>query len=85
MNWFGKSKKEQKSEGTDSVDGFKDFLDKSIREEKTEVVQNKRQDSRIKAMARVLVDNGYTVDEINSLCRSKRVFHLVDGHIEEKK
>lgn len=85
MNWFGKNKKEQKSDSTDSVDGFKDFLDKSIREEKTEVVQNKRHDSRIKAMARILAENGCTVEEINSFSRSKRVFHLVDGHLEEKR
>jgi hypothetical protein len=84
MNWFGKNKKDQKSDAADSVDGFKDVLDKSIREEKTQVVQNKRHDSRQKAMARILAENGFSADEINSFCRSKRTFHLVDGHLEEK-
>jgi len=84
MKWFGKESKNQKQGETDSVDEFKDFLNKSIREEKTQVVQNKRQDNRLKSMARLLLDNGYSVEEINTLCKSKKSFQVLKGDLKER-
>jgi len=84
MKWFGKENKKEKQVETDSVDEFKDFLDKSIREEKTQVVQNKRQDNRLKSMARLLLENGFSIEEINSLCKSKKMYHVRNGELEEK-
>jgi tRNA-dihydrouridine synthase len=84
MKWFAKDSKKNKMEDADSVDEFKDFLDKSIREENTQVVQNKRQDNRMKSMARLLMENGFSVEEINSFCKSKKIYHVLDGELQER-
>jgi hypothetical protein len=84
MKWFGKEDKKENQGADDSVEDFKEFLDKSIREENTEVVQNKRQDNRFKSMAQLLMENGFSTEEINAFCKSKKTYHVRDGELGER-
>ena len=87
MKWFGKSEKADKEpvENTsgDSLDDFEEVLEKSIREEKTQVIMNRKQESRAKAMVRCLLDSGYSLQEINTLLRSRKNYQLENGEIKE--
>ena len=76
--WFGKSE-----EGEESFDDFQSALDKNLKEEKTMVIQKKKQQSKSKAMVRLLLDNGYDIEEINMFIRAGKTFKLNEGEIIE--
>ena len=89
MKWFGKTEKpesESSSEkSSDSLEDFDKFLDESLREEKTQVIMSKKQESKAKAMVRTLLDAGYTIDEINTFLSSNKSYIVKDGNaIEER-
>ena len=82
--WFKKENETPSPNDSESLSEFQDELDKSIREEQTQVIMNKKRESRFKAMVRLLLDGGYTIDEINTLLKSKKTYGLVEGEIIEK-
>ena len=85
--WFSKDKKQENEGGTKkdtgSISEFKDVLDQSIKEERTQVLITKKQESRNKAMVRNLLNGGYSIEEINSFLTSGKSFELKDGEIIE--
>jgi hypothetical protein len=87
MKWFGKSDKTDKEEAgnpaDESLENFEEVLDRSIREEKTQVIMSRKQESRAKAMVRCLLDSGYSLSEINTLLKSQKNYQLEDGEIKE--
>jgi hypothetical protein len=87
--WFGKEKKPRekptkKGKNADSLEEFKDVLEKSLTEEKTGVIEGRKQHSKSKAMVKVLLNKGFTIEEINGLIHSRKTFLLKDGEIIEK-
>jgi hypothetical protein len=86
--WFGKGKKEEESlseaGSSDSLSDFQDALEKSLTEEKTQIVANKKQHNKVIAMVKLLLDNGYTMDDVNALIHAKKSYTLKDGHIIEE-
>jgi len=87
MKWFGKSEKEEKepvkATEKDSLDNFEEVLERSIREEKTQVIMSRKQESRAKAMVRCLLDSGYSLEEINSFLKSHKNYEVENGEIKE--
>jgi len=87
MKWFGKSGKDEKEpvkNGPDeNLESFEEALERTIREEKTQVIQSRKQASKAKAMVRCLLDSGYTVDEINTFLKSQKNYQLENGEIKE--
>lgn len=87
MKWFGKSDKEkkepEKKSSDESLDNFEEVLERSIREEKTQVIMSRKQESRAKAMVRCLLDSGYSLNEINTLLKSHKNYQLENGEIKE--
>ena len=87
--WFGKGKNDEEgslSEGasSDSLSDFQDALEKSLTEEKTQILADKRQHNKVIAMVKLLLDNGYTMDDVNALIHAKKSYTLKHGHIIEK-
>ena len=87
--WFGKGKKDgeesrDEQAGSDSLSDFQDALEKSLTEEKTQVLADKKQHNKVIAMVKLLLDNGYTMDDVNALIHAKKSYALKDGQIIEK-
>jgi hypothetical protein len=86
--WFGKDKKEEESlsetTSSDSLSDFQDALERSLTEEKTQIVADKKQHNKVIAMVKLLLDNGYTMDDVNALIHVKKSYQLKDGQIIEK-
>ena len=87
MKLFGKDKKtepakEAKPElNSDSLEGFEEALESTLREENTQIIAAKTEQSRAKAMVRTLLDAGYSIDEINTLVKAGKTFSLKAGQI----
>jgi hypothetical protein len=87
MKIFGKQKKDEavdkdpgKSE-TAGLEGFEEQLDNTLREEHTQVIADKREESKSKAMVRTLLDAGYSIIEINEFLSSSKTYGLDNGQI----
>ena len=87
MKWFGKTEKPDESPDSnmpdENLDNFEEIVERSIREEKTQVIMSRKQESRAKAMVRCLLDSGYSLEEINTLLRSRKNYQLENGEIKE--
>ena len=86
MKLFGKQKKEEadkepQNSNFDGLEGFEEQLDNTLKEERTQVIADKKEESRSKAMVRTLLDAGYSIIEINELISSQKTFGLKDGQI----
>ena len=87
MKIFGKQKKDEPAEkdpgkpDTLGLDGFEEQLDNTLREEHTQVIADKREESKSKAMVRTLLDAGYSIIEINGFLSSKKTYGLNNGQI----
>jgi len=89
MKWFGKTEKPESEsssdKSSDSLEDFDKYLDESLREEKTQVIMAKKQESKAKAMVRTLLDAGYSIEEINIFLSSNKKYVVKEGNaIEEK-
>ena len=90
MKFFGKDKKtdpvkEGQSEiSSDSLEGFEEALETTLREENTQIIAAKTEQSRAKAMVRTLLDAGYSIDEINTLVKAGKTFSLKAGQTNIK-
>ena len=85
MKLFGKQKKDEientPDSSSDSLEGFEEALENTLKEEHTQIIASKKEESRSKAMVRTLLDAGYSIIEINELISSKKTFGLRDGQI----
>ena len=87
MKLFGKSKKNEAEENlnqessNDTLEGFEESLDNTLREEKTQIIAAKTEESRAKAMVRTLLDAGYSINEVNSFIGAGKSFDLKGGQI----
>jgi hypothetical protein len=88
MKIFGKQKKEDTEKEQDQtlpeeggLDGFEQQLESTLREEHTQVIAEKREESKSKAMVRTLLDAGYSIIEINEFLDSNKNYGLKDGQI----
>jgi hypothetical protein len=85
MKLFGKQKKDEaeniSESSSDSLEGFEQALENTLKEEHTQVIAAKKEESKSKAMVRTLLDAGYSIIEINELISSKKTFGLKDGQI----
>jgi hypothetical protein len=86
MGIFSKQKKEEaeKDPGkpdTLGLEGFEEQLDNTLREEHTQVIADKRDESKSKAMVRTLLDAGYSIIEINEFLSSNKTYGLNNGQI----
>ena len=78
-NLFGKKKSDK--DDSEFLDEFQKTLEKSIREEKTHILMTKKLQSKLKDMAKVLLNNGYSIDEVNMFINSNKKYILKDGDI----
>ena len=87
MKWFGKTEKPDESRENkapdENLENFEEIIEQSIREEKTQVIMSRKQESRAKAMVRCLLDSGYALEEINTLLRSRKNYQLENGELKE--
>ncbi len=87
MKWFSKSEKEEnepaKNSEDESLDNFEEVIERSIREEKTQVIMSRKLESKAKAMVRCLLDSGYSLEEINTFLKSHKNYLLENGEIKE--
>jgi len=89
QGWFSKEKKQtdkpvNAKENTDSLEDFQDVLEKSLKEEKTQILDDKKQQNKNITMVKTLIDNGYTIQEINDLIHAKKTYELRDGKVFQK-
>ena len=80
-NLFKKSNDKSKNEDSEFLNEFQKTLDKSIREEKTQFLMTKKLQSKLKEMAKILLNNGYSIDDINMFINSNKKYVLKDGNI----
>jgi len=87
MKWFGKSEKEENESvdksSDESLDNFEEVLERSIREEKTQVIMSRKLESKAKAMVRCLLDSGYSLEDINTFLKSHKNYLVENGEIKE--
>jgi predicted Ser/Thr protein kinase len=86
MGWFRKEEKKDASpqvKEESSILEFQDVLDKSLTEE-TKSKKDKKENSRTKSMVKLLLDHGYSIDEINALVKAGRRYRVESGEIIEK-
>ena len=86
MGIFSKQKKEETDKDpeksvTGGLEGFEEQLDNTLREEHTQVIADKREESKSKAMVRTLLDAGYSIVEINEFLSSQKTYGLDNGQI----
>lgn len=87
MKFFGKDKKTEPAKevkpetNSDSLEGFEQALESTLREENTQIIAAKTEQSRAKAMVRTLLDAGYSIEEINTLVKAGKTFSLKAGQI----
>lgn len=85
MKIFGKQKKDEaenvSESSSDALEGFEQSLEDTLKEERTQIIQEKKEESKSKAMVRTLLDAGYSIIEVNELISSKKTFGLKDGQI----
>ena len=78
---FGNKKEEAKTKDSEFLSEFQKTLEKSIREEKTQVLMTKKLQSKLKDMVKVLLNNGYSIDEVNMFVNTDKKYSLKDGDI----
>jgi hypothetical protein len=86
MKFFGKQKKDESENITENVsdvglEGFEQELENTLKEEHTQVIATKKEESKSKAMVRTLLDAGYSIEEVNTFIKSKKSFGLDKGQI----
>jgi len=85
MGWFSKNKgKKENPHEEGSLMEFQNVLEKSLTEEKKGSSKEKKQNARAKSMVKLLIDYNYTLDEINELIKSGRLYSLKNGEVVEK-
>ena len=89
QSWFGKNKKESKGSvkeeiNSNSLSEFQDVLEKSLTEEKTQVMANKKQHNKQLAMVKLLLDHGYSIEDVNALVQAKKSYLVKEGRVLEK-
>ena len=75
QSWFGKNKKEsdgpvKEEVNSNSLSEFQDVLEKSLTEEKTQVMANKKQHNKQLAMVKLLLDHGYSIEDVNTFVQA---------------
>ena len=79
--FFQKKEKESKDNNAEFLSEFQTTLEKKIREEKTQVLMTKKLQSKLKEMVKILLNNGFSIDEINLFVNSNKKFIIKDGEI----
>ena len=79
-NIFNRKEKEINN-NSEFLTEFRDSLEKSIREEKTQVLMTKKLQSKLKEMVKVLLSNGFSIDEINMFINSNKKYMIKNGQI----
>ena len=75
----GKDKKKD----DEFLSDFQDTIEKSLREEKTQLLMTKKLQARLKEMVKVLLNNNFTIDEVNQLANCNKKFQVKDGEIKD--
>ena len=86
MKLFGKQKKDEsenisKNVADNGLEGFEQELENTLKEEHTQVIATKKEESKSKAMVRTLLDADYSIDEVNAFIKSQKSFGLDKGQI----
>ena len=86
MKLFGRQKKEESENisgnvGDNGLEGFELELENTLKEEHTQVIASKKEESKSKAMVRTLLDADYSIDDVNAFIKSKKSFGLDKGQI----
>jgi hypothetical protein len=76
-----KRKGNKSTNNSEFLTEFHDTLENSIREEKTQVLMTKKLQSKLKAMVKVLLDHGFSLDEVNMFINSNKKYMIKDGQI----
>jgi regulator of sirC expression with transglutaminase-like and TPR domain len=89
QGWFGKNKKENEEPlkeemSSNSLSEFQDVLEKSLTEEKTQVLADRKQHNKLVAMVKLLLDHGYSIEDVNALVQTKKSYTVKEGKILEK-
>ena len=89
QGWFSKNKKEsdgslKEEVNSNSLSEFQDVLEKSLTEEKTQVLADKKQHNKLIAMVKLLLDHGYSINDVNELAQTKKSYIVKNGKILEK-
>jgi hypothetical protein len=79
-NIFSRKNKDS-ANNSEFLNEFQHTLDKSITEEKTQVLMTKKLQSRFKQMVKVLLHNGFSIDEINVFINSNKKYIMKNGEI----
>ena len=71
MKLFGKQKKDESENISSNVsdnglEGFEQELENNLKEEHTQVIAIKKEESKSKAMVRTLLDADYSIDDVTS-------------------
>ena len=81
MKNFFKRKENDTGGNSEFLNEFHNTIEKSIREEKTQVLMTKKLQSKLKDMVKVLLDHGYSLDDINMFIQSNKKYMIKDGQI----
>ena len=89
QGWFGKNKKESEESlkeetNSNSLSEFQDVLEKSLTEEKTQILADRKQQNKLLAMVKLLLEHGYSIEDVNSLVQAKKSYTVKEGKILEK-
>jgi predicted KAP-like P-loop ATPase len=75
------SRKDEKND--DFLSDFQDTIEKSLREEKTQLLMTKKLQAKFKEMVKALLDSHFTIEDVNLLANSNKKFQLKDGEIKD--
>ena len=75
----GKNKKKD----DEFLSDFHDTIEKSLREEKTQLLMTKKLQAKLKEMVKILLDNNFTIDDVNQLANCNKKFQLTNGEIKD--
>lgn len=80
LNFFsGKEKKKD----DEFLSDFQDTIEKSLREEKTQLLMTKKLQARLKEMVKTLLGNNFTIEEVNQLASCNKKFQIKDGEVKD--
>jgi predicted KAP-like P-loop ATPase len=76
------SGKEKKNDD-EFLSDFQDTIEKSLREEKTQLLMTKKLQAKFKEMVKTLLENNFTIEDVNLLANCNKKFQIKEGAIKD--
>jgi predicted KAP-like P-loop ATPase len=75
----GKDKKKD----DEFLSDFQNTIEKSLREENTQLLMTKKLQAKLKEMVKTLLDNNFSIEDVNQLANCGKKFQVKDGELKD--